>query len=130
MSVLITLVTAIPTSIGLYHRDNIIKLNLRDNYDSYPTEDSILLEVESDPSHQSNNPGTVTVEGVGKEFWGYEDIHGRKREKRTVVSTFKPNEIIAEQLLRRVDELKHGEPTCIWDTERELDDLEEFGVKR
>jgi hypothetical protein len=72
------------------------------------------------------NPGTVTVEGFGRECWDYELNVGKKREETILVSYADLPNVPAKKLLRRIDELRCGTSKFGWNPEQEEADLKEF----
>lgn len=60
------------------------------------------------------------------ECWSYEELHGKMRAKTVLVSCDELPGVPAQKLLRRVDELRHGDGKIDCNPEKEEDDLEEF----
>jgi hypothetical protein len=89
-------------------------------------EDYVLFDVESDPKYENVNPGTVTVEGFGRECWDYEQNFGKKRKETIFVAYPHLPNVTAKKLLRRIDELRRGTSKFGWNPKQEEADLKEF----
>ena len=86
-----------------------------------------MFDLESYPSYENENPGTVTAEGFGLECWQHEEVHGKRRGAETVfVSCEDPPDIPASKLLRRAEELRRGGEKFGWNPEKEDAELEEL----
>ncbi|KAL2871488.1 uncharacterized protein BJX67DRAFT_162618 [Aspergillus lucknowensis] len=83
------------------------KFMKRELEDEPADEDNILLEAEAYPAYENVNPGTVTVEGFGIDYWDAEILHGRLQIRSLVPFPDMPDfAFVPAVLLRRVEEAR------------------------
>ncbi|KAL4864165.1 hypothetical protein BDV12DRAFT_205890 [Aspergillus spectabilis] len=87
------------------------------------------FECEADPKYYHVHPGTLTVQGYGKECWNHEEVYGsglREAEKKYLCHTGRLPDTGAMELLRRLDALRSGARALDENPEYDKADLEEF----
>ncbi|KAL3485460.1 hypothetical protein BJX62DRAFT_242957 [Aspergillus germanicus] len=114
-------------SFELYHRHHFM--------DDLDDDEHPYFHIEGDPRLAADeNPGTVTVEGLGLEAWFYELNYGRSKirlaeleeeeNSRTNDDAIEP--VPVRKMLRRLRELREEKAGVEWDSAVEKADLEEL----